>query len=154
MRNRRSIDQIRRLSDKKYNLLKDCFGQLGVVESWIEFTRNALGMTVSQLAKKVGVSQSVITNAKNREIKGSITLGKLSEIADAMDCDLVYGLVPRGSIEQIVEKQSILKAKEIMMETNLHMELENQDPDDKEFHRRQEDIANEMKYSKALWNKE
>jgi len=152
MKDKRKVDQIIRISDKKFNLLKDSFSSIGSVESWIEFTRNALGMTVSQLAKRLGLAQSVVTNAKNREIKGSITLGKLSEIADAMNCDLVYGFVPRESIEQIINRQSKLKAISIIEETNLHMELEEQNPDENENDRREQDIIDEIKYSKFLWD--
>jgi len=61
-----------------------------------------------QLAKRLGVSPPRITQLEADEVKGRVTINTLRRSAEALDCVLVYGLVPRTSLEQMVKQQLIL----------------------------------------------
>lgn len=120
--------------------------------SWINYVRQGLGMGLSQLAARVGVAQSSISSSIKLEEEGRITLNTLKKIADAMECDLVYGFVPRKRMEDIVHDQALKKTLSLMNETESHMSLEDQkvllDKDE-----RLKELAEERIYSKYLWDK-
>jgi predicted DNA-binding mobile mystery protein A len=74
---------------------------------WIRAARDALGMTTRQLAGRLGVSQSAITQLEKSEVEDGIRLESLRRLADALDCDLHYALVPRGgSFEEIIQRRA------------------------------------------------
>jgi predicted DNA-binding mobile mystery protein A len=75
-------------------------------KGWIRSMRVSLSMTTSQLAKRVGVSQPTITEWEQREKDGTITMQTMKRVADAMQCDLVYALVPRKAIHTILEERA------------------------------------------------
>lgn len=122
------------------------------VNSWINYLRQGLGMSLTQLAARCGVAQSSISNSIKLEEQGRITIGKLEEIAAAMDCELVYALVPRKKLEDLMREQALAKTHSLMKHTATHMELEDQkvhlDHDE-----RLKELAEERLYSKYLWDK-
>ena len=142
---------LRRRASVKTKALKSAFKDMP--NSWIEFIREALGISQTQLAKRLGVAQSVVKNAQEREKEGSITLKKLDEIARSMGHKVVYALVPiEDDIEEIVQKRALLIAKEILGESSLTMELEDQGTEEFERKAQLEDLAEKIKFSKELWN--
>ncbi len=89
--------------------------------------REALGMTLSNLADSTGVSIPTIAQAERREIKGNnLNLDTLQRVASAMNCDLTYSFVPKTNMRKFVEKQAYKKAKRILEKADLHMSLEDQ----------------------------
>lgn len=96
---------------------------------WIRTMRTALGMSVLQLAHRLGVSRAAIYQAEQAEPDGKLTLKRMSEIAQAMDCRFVYGFVPARSgqkIEDVIEARAQKLAREIVQGTSNHMALEAQ----------------------------
>ena len=73
---------------------------------WIRAIREALGMTTAQLAKRLGVSQPRVLGIEQAEAKGAITLDSLERAAHALDCRLVYALVPRKPLDALVEERA------------------------------------------------
>jgi predicted DNA-binding mobile mystery protein A len=65
---------------------------------WLRAVRQALGITQSQLAKKLGIRQQAYANIEVREQKGKVTLEILRRAAGALDCDLIYAFVPKKAI--------------------------------------------------------
>lgn len=122
------------------------------ITSWIDYVRLGLGMSLVQLASRLGVVQSSISNSIKHEKEGRITIEKLREIANAMDCDLVYGFVPRKKLEDIIRDQAIKKTVELMEQAETHMSLEDQKVllDKNE---RLKDLVEDRIYSKHLWDK-
>ena len=55
-----------------------------------------------------------------------ITVKQLRRVADKLDCELVYALVPRLSIDSMIEKQAKIKATELVMKADTQMLLEAQ----------------------------
>ncbi len=62
---------------------------------WISSIREAIGMTGRQLAKRMGIAPSNVARMERRETDETITLGALRRAAEALDCQLVYAVVPR-----------------------------------------------------------
>jgi predicted DNA-binding mobile mystery protein A len=69
-------------------------------------------MSSSELASRMGVGQSTISGLEHGEVLGTIKLGTLKRAAAALECDLVYYLAPRGSLEDVAQAQARRKARE------------------------------------------
>jgi len=74
---------------------------------WLRRVRQALGVRVTDMAQELGVNKSVIHRLEQSEDKKSISLHSLEKAAGAMDCKVVYGIVPRGgkTILELTERQ-------------------------------------------------
>jgi predicted DNA-binding mobile mystery protein A len=95
-------------------------------EGWLRTVRKALQMSGSQLARRLGVSRSLIYRFEKAELSGQITIAKLEELGAALNCRVVYGLVPLTSVEHSVSEQAGKKAQAYVQRTNEHMALEGQ----------------------------
>ena len=91
--------------------------------------REALGMTTAQLGRRLGVVHSRVVAIEQAEAKGTITLNSLEKAAQALDCRLVYALMPRQPLEDIVEQRASLLAKSRLKSTGHTMTLEAQGVD-------------------------
>ena len=96
---------------------------------WLKAIREALGLTTRQFAKRLDLSQSRVVEIEKAEISGSITLDSLRRAAEALDCRLVYALVPAAPLEEIVEQRARIKALQRLKKTHHNMALENQSVD-------------------------
>ena len=69
--------------------------------------RQTLNIPVAEVAKKMGVCRSVVFDLEAREPRNTITLKSMSRMAQAMDCKVVYGIVPNGGkkLEDLVEER-------------------------------------------------
>jgi len=95
-------------------------------KGWIRAIRNALGMTTTQLAKKMNIAQPRVTTIEKDEILGNLKLSTLENVAEALGCRLVYTLVPMDELESVVHKRAEKKAKELLNKAEHTMKLENQ----------------------------
>lgn len=93
---------------------------------WVKAIREALGMTTAQLAKRLGVSQPRVVGIEQAEAKGAITLDSLERAAHALDCRLVYALVPRKPLDALVEARAARLAERRLGSTRHTMALEAQ----------------------------
>lgn len=121
--------EARRQLDKRLNSLRytDVFAR--PPRGWIKAVREALGMTTAQLGKRLGVSQPRAVKIENTETKGSITLDSLERAAHALDCRLVYALVPRKPLDKLVAERAECLAKKRLKSTSHSMALEAQGVD-------------------------
>lgn len=81
--------------DERLQLLGPSERYTAPVRGWIKAIRGALGMSTSQLARRLGVSQPSVVALEQSEAKGSIELATLRRVAAALDCTLVYALIPQ-----------------------------------------------------------
>lgn len=95
---------------------------------WIRTVRESLGMTMRQLARRLHITQQAVAQLEQGERNGRITLASLRNVADALDCDVVIALVPRTSLEAIVERQARIKARQTRKRVAHTMDLEAQAP--------------------------
>jgi predicted DNA-binding mobile mystery protein A len=75
-------------------------------KGWIKAIRNALGMTGVQFAKRLKVSPQGVDTLEKSEANGSIKIETLRRAAEALDCTLVYALVPNTSLEATVRERA------------------------------------------------
>ncbi|MDO8456510.1 MAG: mobile mystery protein A [Burkholderiaceae bacterium] len=120
---------------------------------WLKEIREALGRTERQQAARIGVTGPTLHKSERAEADERISIGQLRRLADALDCDLVYALVPRKPLTQIVEDQATSVARAEVMGVAHTMSLESQRPTDdrlgKQISRRAEQLLN-GRWS-ALW---
>jgi predicted DNA-binding mobile mystery protein A len=82
------------------------------VPGWVRTLRDALGMSVAQLAVRMNVSPSRVSQIERAEEAGALHLSTLGRAAQALNCRLVYALVPDEPLEDMVMRQAFLKASE------------------------------------------
>ena len=83
-------------------------------------------MTTAQLARRIGVSQPRVVAIEKAEKNASITLGSLERAARAMDCRVVYALVPRKPLDDLVKERARIVAKKRLQSAQHSMALEAQ----------------------------
>lgn len=129
--------KLERLSlDKVFDKLRSIIYVKRPNNGWIKAIRESLGMSVTQLAKRVGVGASRIYKIENDEIDNKLTLNTLENIARALNCELFYVLVPEKPLQTILEEQAKKKAEEESRSVTQSMFLEGQNldmEDQKEF---------------------
>jgi predicted DNA-binding mobile mystery protein A len=88
-------------------------------------------MSQAALAARLGISGPAVHKLEHAELMGGITLAKLAEVATALDCSLVYALVPNTSIEETVQAKAQRAAASTLEYASRTMALEAQgvDPD-------------------------
>ena len=116
--------QIRAL-DKKIFDLKSAKNIVPQSSGWIKTVREAIGMTVSQLAARLGVTQPRITKMESNE--DNLKLSTMKKAAEAMNCEFVYYFKPRTTFQNLVDEQAQKKAAEVLKTVNVNMALENQE---------------------------
>ena len=123
---------------------------------WIRAIRDALGMTTRQLAARMGVAQSRIVALEKAEANGATTLKSLRDAAEALNCTLVYALVPKAPLDEIMRARARDKASGQFGQVSHGMLLENQaltaDQMKEEVERLTDDILAEP--HRLLWEDE
>jgi predicted DNA-binding mobile mystery protein A len=117
------------------------FSQIGAVSrfhvpvrGWIRAIREGLGMSSQQLAKRLGVAQPSVIALEQSEAKGTIELATLRRAAVALDCTLVYALVPNKPLETIVRDRArmVLRRSRAPVEHSMQLEDQAVSPPDSE----------------------
>lgn len=116
----------RRQLDKRLSLLSGVDSLTRPPYGWIKAVREALGMTTAQLGKRLGVSQPWAAKIEQAEKDGAITHDSLERAARALDCRLVYALVPRKPLDNLVAERAKTTAKKWLETTGHSMKLEAQ----------------------------
>ncbi len=117
---------IREQYQSKVNQLVDITEVARPKEGWVRTLRKALGMSGPQLAKRLGVSKSQVSQMERMEVEGRITLKQLRRVADSLECDLMYALVPRKPVGIMVSDRAREKAQKLVAKTDVQMKLEAQ----------------------------
>lgn len=125
-------------------------------DGWIKTIREALKMTAEQLGNRMGVSRGRIVQLEKAEVEDAVTLRSLREAASAMECELVYAIVPKGddALEDIIERQARRIIRERLSAVAHSMALEGQDIDQAVIAQWQETLVEELaeKINKKLWD--
>lgn len=119
---------------------------------WIRAIRDALGMTTGDLAVRLGVTRQAVASLERSEAEGSIRLDTLRRAAAALDCTIVYAVVPNESLEAVVDRRAKAIATRDLDRVRQTMLLEDQAVDDPDTNERTVlDLAGELKRSRRLW---
>lgn len=94
---------------------------------WISTIRKALGMTTKQLADRLGVNRSRVIKIESDENREALTMKTLIVAANALECDFVYALVPRKSLQAMLSHQAQQVAKKHVEHVAHNMLLEKQE---------------------------
>lgn len=118
---------------------------------WVATLRKALGMTHSQLARRLGVSRQALAQLERRESDGSATLNALAAAADALGGRFVWAIVPHKPLSETLEERAYEVAREMTASVKHTMRLEDQETGS-DTERRVRELAEELMASPArLW---
>ena len=96
-------------------------------KGWIHAMRQALGVSSGELARRLGTSRQLPLQLEKGEAEDRITLRSLRAAANALDCDLVYALVPRAdSMQEWIGERARAEATKHVLEVEHSMALEDQ----------------------------
>jgi predicted DNA-binding mobile mystery protein A len=142
----------RRQLDKRLQALRNIGPR--PTRGWIKAIREALGMSTRQFAKRLTVSQPSAINLERNEAAGVITLENLERAARALDCQLVYALVPRKSLEAIAGERAEQVARSHLRSTAHTMALEAQSVDADDESEQVEQLARRLleQQRSKLWD--
>jgi predicted DNA-binding mobile mystery protein A len=97
---------------------------------WISSVREALGITLDQIGRRMGSSRQAVQQLERAEATDRITLGALRRAAEAMGCELVYALVPKsGTFAELAERPVRDRAAQDVKSVMHTMMLEDQKPE-------------------------
>lgn len=94
---------------------------------WVRAIREALGMSSPQLAKRLQIKAAQsIEDMQKDEVSGAITLKTLGRLAEALDCEVVYALVPRKPLQDLLRDRAMEVARTQLGRVSHSMKLEEQ----------------------------
>ncbi len=94
---------------------------------WLRALREALGLSLAQVGRAARLTRQDVLAFENSEARDRITLQNLKKIAEAMGCELVYGIVPKsGTLAQLAEAPARRQASERVLAVEHTMALEGQ----------------------------
>ncbi|MGH2834420.1 MAG: mobile mystery protein A [Solirubrobacteraceae bacterium] len=144
--------QARRELDRKFGAANLAPVKARPRSGWIRAIRGALGMSQAVLAQRLGVSSAAVTKLERAELHGGITTSKLAEVAAALDCTLVYALVPNSTLEDTVTTQARTQAAQVLGYAARTMALEAQDIDEDRQREAIERNAQQLVANGKLWH--
>jgi len=118
---------------------------------WVRAIREAIGMTQRQLASRLGITAVTVSLMERSEAEETIQLANLRRLANALDCDLVYVLVPRKPLAQRVHERSRKLAEEKLRSIEQTMKLEDQSVRDSKYREDQIDELVQQQTPSKLW---
>lgn len=121
------------------------------VGGWVRAIRSALGMSTTDLARRLGVTPVAVRKLEASERAGVARLDTLERAADAMGCDLVYAFVPRTSLTAFVETRADKIARSEVQRIDTTMSLEGQRVSATERERLREERLRPLIESRDLW---
>lgn len=94
---------------------------------WLRAVREALGITIREVSRKVRKTPQTVASFEKSEAADRITLQTLRRYAEALDCELVYAIVPKnGSLTQLAEARIRVRAERDVRAVEQTMALEDQ----------------------------
>lgn len=133
---KRQLKEQRGLIDKKLLHWLPLRSDKRPPSGWIKAIRGALGLNARQLSNLLGVDHSSVVRLEERERQGKISIELLERAAHAMECKLIYAVVPKDtceSLDAIIEDKAKQAAEEIVMRVEQSMRLEQQGADDLKY---------------------
>ncbi|MGA2218672.1 MAG: mobile mystery protein A [Terracidiphilus sp.] len=132
MKKQRLTARSRSRLDERFSAIGQASRFTPPARGWIRAVREALGMTTAQLAIRMGVKQPSVVNLERSEARGTIELTTLRRAAEALDCTVVYALVPRKPLEATVRERAAEFARRRLEPVEHSMLLEDQKVAEKE----------------------
>lgn len=133
---------------QKLNLMRPKLG-------WVKEVREALGMSMQDLAIRLGTIKQRIERIEKDELSGRVTMDSMQKVAEALNCSFIYFLVPKQSLDETVNAQAQKVAEHITKSVEKTMRLELQGSSEKERKQAIESIKNRIltEDRRKLWRK-
>ena len=144
--------QGRRRLDDRCESIRPLAGVERPNKGWIRAIRDALGMSSTELAARMGISQQVVSEIERSERHATVKLKTLSRAANALECELVYALVPRASLEETVRARARHKAVRHLAKVAHHGRLESQEVPEDELAAQVEELTDWFTDRRGLWS--
>jgi predicted DNA-binding mobile mystery protein A len=151
MEKSRRATQSRRQLDRRFRNLGPARRYATPVRGWVKAIREALGMSTAQLAQRLRIKQPSLVQLEQSEAKGTIELGTLRRVAQALDCTVVYALVPNKPLETMVRDRARAFARKRREYVEHSMLLENQKVASKNLKAQLDEIIRE-KNPRLFWD--
>lgn len=151
MRNRKR-ELARRRLDERLARLRATETTAAPPRGWIRALRDALGMTGTQLAARMKSTPQLIAKIERSEAKGTIQISSLRKAAEALDCTLVYALVPRRPLEESVASRKRAIAIRDLSRVERTMALEDQSLNHETREERIADYIEQHVRDRDIWN--
>jgi predicted DNA-binding mobile mystery protein A len=119
---------------------------------WIRAIRDALGMTGVQFARRLGISPQSAEALEKSEVAGSIKLETLRRAAEALDCRLVYALVPNTALDLAVRDRARAIAIRDLGRVAHTMKLEAQETGNADLEDRIDAYIRDQLKDRDIWN--
>ena len=120
-----ATDRAARALDQRFTLVRN-WSVARPPRGWLRAIRDALGLTTKQFAKRLGVSQPRVVALEKGEVEETVTLATLRRAAEALDCQLVYAMIPNRPLVEMLRERAEAKADEQIAGVSHTMRLENQ----------------------------
>lgn len=116
----------RQVLDKRLATFQPATQHQAPAKGWIRAIRNSVGLSAAQLGHMLDVRSQSIDDLERSEAAGTISLETLRRVGRAIDCTLVYALVPNTSLQAMVEQRAEDLAKAALAGVSHTMALEDQ----------------------------
>lgn len=120
-------------------------------KGWLRAIRDAVGMTGVQFAKRLGIRPQSVEALEKSEATGAIQLKTLRRAAEALDCTLVYALVPNDSLSAMVDARARKLALHDLGRVAHTMKLEAQGTSDDDLEARVAAYIRDVLKDRDLW---
>lgn len=120
---------------------------------WVKEVRESLGMSMQDLADRLGTIKQRVEKIEKDEVAAKTTLETMKKTAEAMGCEFIYFVVPKTSLEETLRGQALKSAKKILTQVDKTMTLEDQKTSGKSQKQLVENLAQEMllKEDRKIW---
>lgn len=139
----------RRILDNRFKAMPPTSTWRVPQDGWIRSIRESLGMSATDLGNRLGIARQSILALEKSESEGRVQINSLKKAAEAMDCTLVYALVPNSSLENFVQRQIRKIAAENLKKVSHSMKLEDQEVGFNES--LYDDFLKEFEDSSLIW---
>lgn len=144
------VTRARRALDARFDALASSGDWAAPRSGWVRAIRDALGMSGAALAERIGVTEPAVFALERTERQGTVRLDTLRRAAEAMDCTLVYALIPKRHLERTVREQAERVVDRQLRRVHQTMALEDQAvamPDEV-----REDFIEQVVGGRGLWS--
>ena len=147
----KSLARARTALDKRLRSLRPIDKFAVPPKGWVRAIRDALGMSGAQLAARLGVKAPSVVALEQSETADTIRLETLRKAALALDCQLVYALVPNKPLTDMVAERAQAKALGVIGGVSHSMTIENQQVFDDNLEERIQNFISETLRDRDLW---
>ena len=94
-------------------------------KSWLAFAREALNLSSTHIANRLGAARSAIAHAEKREKNGSLTLNQLYQFCEALDCELIVAVRPKNKklFKEVLWEKLLPEAKKKILYSRTEISL-------------------------------